>query len=95
MNQVESLAASLWYCGAGQSGDNVCWRQDRDRAGARGDEHRGRRDRRAALYNADLHQSVLPPKIRQLCERTAATDALLFVTPEYNYSIPAPLKNAL
>ena len=47
------------------------------------------------LYNADLHQSGLPPKIRQLCERTAATDALLVVTPEYNYSIPAQLKNAL
>ena len=47
------------------------------------------------LYNADLHQSGLPPEIRQLCERTAAADALLFVTPEYNYSIPAPLKNAI
>jgi chromate reductase len=47
------------------------------------------------LYNADLHQSGLPPEVMLLCERTAAADALLFVTPEYNYSIPAPLKNAL
>ena len=47
------------------------------------------------LYNADLHQAGLPPEIMLLCERTAAADALLFVTPEYNYSIPAPLKNAL
>ena len=47
------------------------------------------------LYNADLHQAGLPPEIMRLCERTAAADALLFVTPEYNYSIPAPLKNAL
>ena len=47
------------------------------------------------LYNADLHQSGLPAEIRQLCERTAAADALLFATPEYNYSIPSPLKNAL
>jgi chromate reductase len=47
------------------------------------------------VYNADLHQAGLPPEIMLLCERTAAADALLFVTPEYNYSIPAPLKNAL
>jgi chromate reductase len=47
------------------------------------------------VYNADLHQAGLPPEIMRLCERTAAADALLFVTPEYNYSIPAPLKNAL
>jgi chromate reductase len=47
------------------------------------------------LYNADLHPAGLPAVVQQLCDRIAAADALLFVTPEYNYSIPAPLKNAI
>jgi chromate reductase len=47
------------------------------------------------LYNADLHEAALPAAVAALCERTFAADALLFVTPEYNYSIPAPLKNAI
>jgi chromate reductase len=47
------------------------------------------------LYNADLHQAGLPDSVQRLCDSVAAADALLFVTPEYNYSIPAPLKNAI
>ncbi len=47
------------------------------------------------LYNADLHQTAFPAPAQQLIDRIAAADALLFVTPEYNYSIPAPLKNAI
>jgi chromate reductase, NAD(P)H dehydrogenase (quinone) len=47
------------------------------------------------LYNADLHQAGLPAVVQQLGDQIAAADALLFVTPEYNYSIPAPLKNAI
>ena len=33
--------------------------------------------------------------MRELKERIAAADALLIATPEYNYSIPGVLKNAL
>jgi len=47
------------------------------------------------VYNADLHQAGLPAQVERLCDQTAAADALLFATPEYNHSIPAPLKNAI
>ena len=47
------------------------------------------------LYNADLHQAGFPAAVARAIDSVAAADALLFVTPEYNYSIPAPLKNAV
>jgi chromate reductase len=47
------------------------------------------------LYNTDLHQAGFPAAVTELAGKIAAADALLFVTPEYNYSIPAPLKNAI
>jgi chromate reductase len=47
------------------------------------------------LYNNDLHQAGFPAAAQQAIDRVAASDAVLFVTPEYNYSIPAPLKNAI
>ena len=47
------------------------------------------------LYNADLHQSEFPIAVKRAIDGVAAADALLFVSPEYNYSIPAPLKNAI
>jgi chromate reductase len=36
-----------------------------------------------------------PAKVAELKRRIRAADALLFVTPEYNYSIPGVLKNAI
>jgi chromate reductase, NAD(P)H dehydrogenase (quinone) len=36
-----------------------------------------------------------PAKVTELKERIRAADAVLFVTPEYNYSIPGVLKNAI
>jgi chromate reductase, NAD(P)H dehydrogenase (quinone) len=36
-----------------------------------------------------------PAKVSQLKERVRAADAILFVTPEYNYSVPGVLKNAI
>jgi chromate reductase len=36
-----------------------------------------------------------PPKVVELKARVRAADAILFVTPEYNYSIPGVLKNAI
>lgn len=49
---------------------------------------------RLPLYNYDL-EADLPPEVRALKDAIAATQALLIVTPEYNRSIPGPLKNAL
>jgi chromate reductase, NAD(P)H dehydrogenase (quinone) len=36
-----------------------------------------------------------PTKVVELKARVRAADAILFVTPEYNYSIPGVLKNAI
>lgn len=36
-----------------------------------------------------------PPKVAELRARVRAADAILFVTPEYNYSVPGVLKNAI
>jgi chromate reductase, NAD(P)H dehydrogenase (quinone) len=36
-----------------------------------------------------------PPAVVDLKARVRAADAILFVTPEYNYSIPGVLKNAI
>jgi chromate reductase len=36
-----------------------------------------------------------PSKVTELKEKVRAADAVLFVTPEYNYSIPGVLKNAI
>jgi len=36
-----------------------------------------------------------PPKVVELKQRIRAADAILFVTPEYNYSVPGVLKNAI
>ncbi|WP_350349529.1 NADPH-dependent FMN reductase [Agromyces sp. G08B096] len=46
------------------------------------------------LYNRDFDVDY-PPEARALKQRIAESDALLFVTPEYNRSIPGALKNAI
>jgi chromate reductase, NAD(P)H dehydrogenase (quinone) len=45
-------------------------------------------------YNQDLDQQP-PEKVREFKRKIRAADALLIVTPEYNYSIPGVLKNAI
>jgi chromate reductase, NAD(P)H dehydrogenase (quinone) len=48
------------------------------------------------LYNEDvLTGGGFPPPVETLRRQIAAADALLFVTPEYNYSMPGVLKNAI
>ena len=37
----------------------------------------------------------IPRRSQEMRDRMGAADALLFVTPEYNYSIPGVLKNAI
>lgn len=46
------------------------------------------------LYSYD-YDANFPPPGRALKEALAAADAVLFVTPEYNRSIPGALKNAI
>ena len=47
-----------------------------------------------ALYNQDTDANP-PAEWTAFRERIRAVDAVIFVTPEYNRSIPAPLKNAI
>lgn len=46
------------------------------------------------LFNQDFENS-LPPHVQEFKNKIKAADAVLFVTPEYNYSIPGVLKNAI
>jgi chromate reductase len=46
------------------------------------------------LYNEDLNDTP-PDRVRDLKAKVRAADAVLFVTPEYNFSIPGVLKNAI
>ncbi|MDA8431331.1 MAG: NAD(P)H-dependent oxidoreductase [Nitrospiraceae bacterium] len=45
-------------------------------------------------YNQDLEDRP-PERVKELKEKIAAADAILFVSPEYNYSVPGVLKNAI
>ncbi|HEX5079136.1 MAG TPA: NADPH-dependent FMN reductase [Geminicoccaceae bacterium] len=50
--------------------------------------------RELPLYSYD-YDDDFPPVARRLKEAITASDAVLFVTPEYNRSIPGGLKNAI
>ena len=45
-------------------------------------------------FNQDEEQNP-PPRVVELKRSIRAADALLIVTPEYNYSVPGVLKNAI
>lgn len=48
------------------------------------------------LYDQDLDDAHQPPEAWvEFRKQVKACDGVLFVTPEYNRSIPAPLKNAV
>lgn len=48
------------------------------------------------LYNQDFDDyNTLPEEARNFRNKTKEMDAFLFVTPEYNRSVPGVLKNAL
>jgi len=47
------------------------------------------------LYNEDIRTQGLPSSVQQLREQIKAADAILIATPEYNYSFPGVLKNAI
>lgn len=47
------------------------------------------------LYNADVEAAGTPPAVQEFKRKIKAADALLIATPEYNYSVPGVLKNAI
>lgn len=47
------------------------------------------------LYNGDVEAAGLPESVAAFRQAIADADALLIASPEYNYSIPGVLKNAL
>lgn len=47
------------------------------------------------LYNGDVEAEGFPPAVAALRQAVTDADALLIATPEYNYSIPGVLKNAI
>ena len=47
------------------------------------------------LYNQDLDPDAVPAPWRAFRERMRDVDGVLFVTPEYNRSLPGVLKNAI
>ena len=48
------------------------------------------------IYNADIQNSTgFPPAVNALADAIRAADGVVFCTPEYNFSIPGGLKNAI
>jgi chromate reductase len=47
------------------------------------------------FYNEDVRALGYPKAVQEFRDRLAAADAVLFATPEYNFSIPGVLKNAI
>lgn len=47
------------------------------------------------IYDADLQAEGFPEAVTELGTAIKAADGLVIVTPEYNYSVPGGLKNAI
>lgn len=47
------------------------------------------------IYSGDIEAEGFPASVTALGNAIAAADALVIVTPEYNYSVPGGLKNAI
>ncbi|MFG1301719.1 NADPH-dependent FMN reductase [Xanthobacter sp. V3C-3] len=47
------------------------------------------------IYDGDIEAAGIPEAVSAVGARIKAADALVIVTPEYNYSVPGGLKNAL
>ena len=47
------------------------------------------------LYNADVQAKGIPAPVEAMGAEIKAADGLIVVSPEYNYSIPGGLKNAI
>lgn len=47
------------------------------------------------LYNEDITVNGFPDVVERMKHIVARADVMLIASPEYNYSVPAPLKNVL
>src|SRR3954469_13757089 len=47
------------------------------------------------LYNYDVEIAAYPPAVSRMKEQIRRAGALVIATPEYNYSMPGVLKNAI
>ena len=47
------------------------------------------------MYNQDVYDAGMPEPVKRLRGEIAAADGLLLASPEYNFSVSAPLKNAI
>jgi chromate reductase len=47
------------------------------------------------LYNADIQEAGFPKPVTEMSDAIRKADGIIFCTPEYNYSIPGVLKNAI
>lgn len=47
------------------------------------------------IYDEDVRGKGLPPAVQRFRDQLSAADAIIFATPEYNFSIPGVLKNAI
>ncbi|KAJ4971698.1 hypothetical protein NE237_004797 [Protea cynaroides] len=48
------------------------------------------------FINPDLEDNgTFPPKVEAFRQKVSSADSILFATPEYSYSVPATLKNAV
>src|SRR5438128_153531 len=47
------------------------------------------------LYNADVQDAGNPPSVVALTEAIRSADGVIIVSPEYNWSIPGVVKNAI
>lgn len=47
------------------------------------------------VYNGDVEAQGYPAPVQEFRAKIAAADAILIATPEYNYSVPGVLKNAI
>ena len=46
-------------------------------------------------YNADVQNAGVPAEVTAFADALRAADGIIIVSPEYNWSIPGPLKNAI
>lgn len=47
------------------------------------------------LYNADIQAKGFPAPVTEASQAILAADGVVFASPEYNYSVAGPLKNAI